>query len=214
MRQVSLFLAMICISACQVKTENDSSGADSLTVEQSNSAVVEEKSVSDNSEFNQYISGFKVATLPFSAINPDSLVIPPKLNDPSDFKVIRGDRAFYNWWFYKRISTDGKFVAVITIELNSVNNKVVVLETYTADGKNIDARVLDFGFEEYGNPAGSVNISSDLSIYIYAITTVAEYDENGNEISGTQKQKRFFINGRILEDGKIQLSETDSEFLK
>jgi len=212
MKQPIILLAILSFSSCQVKNSTDNTSIDSLNAVQD--SVPLQTKPSSNAEFTNYLSGFKAVALPFSAINPDSLSQSSEPNDQSIYKNIRGERAFRSWWFYKKITTDKNYIAVITVELNSINNFVAVLETYTPDGANIDARVLDFGFEEYGNPSGSVEIRKDLSISITATSLISQYDEGGNEIPNSQKRKLFSIDGKILDDGKIKLSETSDTFIE
>ena len=210
MKHLISLLWLLIIISCQKKSSQEV-GAGSDTVDLHKTEIA---NTVPSPEFKSYLSNFKSTALPLVALNPDSLAIPAKPNDESFFKSIRGDRAFFSWWPYRIISTNDKYIAVLTIELNNINNYVAVLETYAPDGNRIDAKVLDFGFEEYGNPSGSIEIRNDLSIYVYATSTIAEYDENENEIPGSQKRKLFFMEGKLLDDGKIQLSGVSDKILE
>jgi len=219
MRYLFIFSMLIIFCSCNndsIKSLNDDKN-DSITSGSDKSETNEIASENKN-DFESFLSNFVKTELPFIFKSYDFNMSDFTKFEGTKFKEIRGDRAFNSWWPYKQISVSEKFITVITVELNSINELVPILETYRPSGKIIDVKVLSFGWEEYTDYKDSVSINKDFSIYISGIVEKYEYDENREEIANTNISKFYYRDGKISDDGKIQLSkqmeqlkETDTE---
>jgi len=201
-----IFSLILMLSCRNAPTTESSIGSDSTQA--AADTIIEEKEAQVLTAFDEYLSLFPGATIPLVILNPDSLNSYKPDNDATLFSSFRGTTFFNSQWAAcKRIPSLENTVAVLTVENGLAYNKVLLLETYTPEGIPIDKKYLDFGFEENGDPAGSVEFKKDFSFHVFTKSEGVEYDENNNEIPGSQQVHKHSMQGKIQNDGKIQLSQ-------
>jgi hypothetical protein len=139
----------------------------------------------------------------------------------SDISVIALDPArdspfvTYNTLGYCSIPTNGKYFAIVT--LAAADCYIPVLSTYDEEGNKIDEQDIhiggcggDCGFtcEEY------MVINADYTIYTSDTISQYECDSLGNETPGTREHFVVYKTGRLLSNGKIELSGEMKKYLK
>lgn len=109
---------------------------------------------------------------------------------------------------YCTFAPNGKYFVAIT--LSPADCYVPDLYTYSEDGKLIDHKSIDIGgcgadccftCEEY------MVINADYTIYTSDTVSECRCDTAGNEIPGTMQHYVRYKKGRLLENGKIELSD-------
>ncbi|MDI9871744.1 hypothetical protein [Flectobacillus roseus] len=108
---------------------------------------------------------------------------------------------------YGHIVTNGNYLATITMTAGDCY--VPVLTTYKLTGEKIDQKTISVGGCGSGpgfNCEEFMIIRKDFSIYTSDSISTFEYDSLGNEIEGTRKYYVNYIKGKMLKNGKIEMS--------
>lgn len=207
MRQTLVILTIILFYSCQSNkdssTQSDKEKQENLTNKYSGFIQV-------NDEFTMYLDNFEKAELPITMkgclMNSDGL----KEFDGKKFSKYNSD----NSYAYRQISTNGTYIATITLGL--ADCILPVLTTYKPTGEIIDKKTIaigrcgfDCGFscEEY--------MSIDKNYSIYTSDTISTYvcDSLGNETPGTYEYYVAYRSGKLTKDGKIILSDEKKKIL-
>ncbi len=116
---------------------------------------------------------------------------------------------------YCTFQTNGDYYGVI--KLSAADCAVPILITYDKTGNIIDEKTIAIGYcgggpgfhcEEFAS------IKSDFSIYTSDTIMTAEIDSMGNEIKETNQNYIIYKKGRLLESGKIELTDTIRELIR
>lgn len=210
------FLFLITISlltAC--KTEAEKAPNDQTEGNLDNAETFSENQTSElpgsNEAFKKYLELFKKADLPLNIKGCRESEIELNVLDGKKFKQFNEDYSFS----YRQIPTNGSYIATVT--LGVADCYLPVLTTYKLNGQIIDKKTIAIGY--CGSGCGYsceefMSIAKDFSIY--ASDTVSTYncDSLGLEIPGTYEYYVIYKEGKLLPDGKIQLSEEIKEPLE
>lgn len=203
MRLMLHLLIVSFLFACQ-NIDNNSKRNENNTNQ--DSTFKEEESVFPkvNDDFSRYIEKFQETELPIT-IKGCSV-------DPSDFYEFDGElfRRYNedNSYPYLNIPTNGIYIALVTLGI--ADCYLPVLTTYKLNGEIIDEKTIaighcsgDCGFdcEEF------MTIKSDYSIYTADTISAYECDSDGKMIPETFEHYIVYREGKLLPDGKIQLSD-------
>jgi hypothetical protein len=128
-----------------------------------------------------------------------------------------GEFPNYNQGFsdaFAQIQTNGNYLA--TILLGYADCNVPVLTTYTYDGNIIDSKDIFIGdTDDVGySSLTSTTINKDFTIYVSDSIVVWKIDSLNREIAGTREEYVNYINGKMLENGKIELSKEQRKYIK
>ncbi len=110
---------------------------------------------------------------------------------------------------YCQIPTNGNFIATIT--LGVADCYLPVLTTYTLNGEIIDEKALaiGYGLVDCGHHTEDYMIlKKDYTIYVSDTLKVCECDSSYKIIEETCEQYVIYREGRLLSDGKIELTKT------
>ncbi|MFZ4413932.1 MAG: hypothetical protein ACOYOV_12685 [Bacteroidales bacterium] len=127
-----------------------------------------------------------------------------KLFDGNNFKKFNEDYSYA----YGQFTTNGDFIATIT--LSAADCYLPVITTYKPNGLIIDKQTIaiggcgsDCGFncEEY------MILKRDYSFYTSDTISVYDCDSLGNEIPGTYEYYVSYKKGKLLTDGKIEMTK-------
>lgn len=155
-----------------------------------------------NPEFNAFLEKIPSITLPVTirecSVNTQGLT-------KIDSNKFVSETVNYG---YGKLAPNNKYVAVIF--LASADCEIPVLVTYDKSGNKIDEKEINIG--GCGSDCGySCNeiMRIDQNNNIFTADTVSSYDCDslGNAIPGTEEHYVIYKQGRILETGKIELSE-------
>jgi hypothetical protein len=164
----------------------------------------------ENDEFASFLKHFKQAELP--------MVIKGCYEDIDGLTEFDGS-AFSTFtdayhFAYRQIPSNGDYIAVITLQ--TAECFIPVLTTFKPNGTIIDRKVIaigqcwhDCGYEceEY------MTIKSDYSIYTSDTITSCECDEMWEIIPETCQDFVIFKEGKLNNDGKIELSDETKKSL-
>ena len=115
---------------------------------------------------------------------------------------------------YCKFKTNGDFYAVIRLGLAECSLPSLI--TYDKNGHIIDEKEISIGY--CGSGPGfhceefSI-INKDFSIYTSDTISEANIDSLGNEIESTIRKYIIYKKGRLLESGKIELTDTIRQVL-
>lgn len=116
---------------------------------------------------------------------------------------------------YCTFSSNGDYVSVIYLGLAACTLPYLI--TYTPDGKKIDEGFLGIGgcgagpgfeCEEY------MTIRQDYSVYTSDTIISADVDSLGHNIKSSEKHYVVYKEGKILPNGKVQVSEEITKNLR
>ena len=110
---------------------------------------------------------------------------------------------------YRRFKTNGDYVAVVSLVMTECF--APVLTTWTKDGRQIDEQPIAIGY--CGSAPGYrcdefMRLDKDFILYTADTISSVELDNLGHEIPGTQQNYVYYRKGRLLNSGKIELSDT------
>jgi hypothetical protein len=199
MKYLGLFFSLLLFS-CQTST-------DKSRQEQADTSQFPKV----NDEFTLYLDNFKKLDLP--------LVIKGCNISSDGFKQFDGKQfAKYSDEYslaFGQIPTNGNYVATIT--LGAADCYLPVLTTYKLTGQKIDQKTIaiggcgsDCGFscEEF------MTLRKDFSFYTSDTISTYTCDSLGNETPGTYEYYVIYQKGKLLTDGKIEISKEIKQPLK
>ena len=203
MEKLILIIVIIISWSCQTKS-NGGSGAESLRSDSIAPQNLSEKVEPVNQEFEQFLAKFPRKELPISINGCEEDDENLYEFDGIKYNQFENERCFA----YCQIPTNTNFKAVITLGL--ADCYIPILTTYKPDGKVIDRKALSIGY--CGGDCGFtceeiMSISEDFKIYVADSIKSYECDSEGNEIPGTLEHYVVFKEGKLLPDGRIELSE-------
>ncbi len=154
--------------------------------------------------FGQFLEKYKEVELPLVVracnVNTDGL---ERYSDIDTLYMRQGTIP------YCRFKTNGDYVAVIS--LGMADCLLPVLTTWTKDGKQIDQQDIAIGYCGSG-PGFECDEFMTLDKYftLYTSDTISsvDIDSLGQEIQETKKKYVYYRKGRLLNSGKIELSDT------
>ena len=168
-------------------------------------------------QFKDYLKKFKNVNLPISikgcTSNFEKLI---ELNDYHYQNFIKHyiypeDQSY----IYSRVPTNGKYIATIT--LRATDCYLPVLTTYKPNGEIIDEKTIAIGYCGSGcgyNCEEFMQIKKDFSIYVSDTIRKYECDSLDEEIASTFEYYIIYKKGKLLSNGKIQLTEEIKRNLK
>lgn len=190
---LGLTISLGCGQTTNDKVENN--GKDNTNNESEFPAV--------NDEFSGYLDNFKKIELPITIkgcnISSDGF----KQFDGNKFKKYADEYSLA----YGQIPTNGNYVATIT--LGAADCYLPVLTTYKLNGHVIDQKTIaiggcgsDCGFscEEF------MTLKKDFSFYTSDTVSTYTCDSLGNETPGTYEYYVIYMKGKLLTDGKIEMT--------
>lgn len=208
-----LFLLIILImffQSCKyVKTNDNATICDTTVLTKTNN--LNNNIPLGNNEFSNYLKYFSHATLPIiikgCSINVDKLF---------EFQANESRKFNKDYSYaYCQMPTNGNFIA--TIALGVADCYLPVLTTYTLKGEIIDKKVLSIGYGEIDcgeHTEDYMILEKDYKIYISDTINICECDSSYNVIEETCEQYVIYKKGRLLPDGKIELTEEIRKNLK
>ena len=208
---ITLLIALIFVSCDRSAKQNDGNN-DTLQLEQKDSIV-------ENNEFQQYLSYFKKMDLPITIYHCnydlyDSLNL-HKFSSQEYNKYIGDYSNYYEedvCAAFAQIPTNGDFLA--TILFGYLDCYLPILTTYTYDGKEIDSKNLSIGYsqdinEQFPSSDKVENYDStdSLSLEIYKDFTIYVSNCHTFWLDGEIEEIIVYKEGKILKDGKIEISK-------
>jgi hypothetical protein len=206
MKKIIYILTIVILTACQTNNENNkrTSNDDKSKhlLKDTNNSKQDFPEVKD--ELTAYLENFKKADLPIKIkgcqVNTNGLV-------EFDGKRFKKFNEYYSY-AYRQIPTNGNYIATITLGVADCFQPV--LTTYKPNGDIIDSKTIAIGYcgidcgyscEEF--------MSIDKNYEIYVSDTISSYecDSIGNEIPGTYEYYVIYKEGKLLTEGKIQLTD-------
>jgi len=208
MKKIIFILIIPLLTACQTKTEKDTNNGTAENIEKTETLS---KIHEMNEEFTAYLKLFKKTDFP---INIKGCLENEKgLNilDGKKFKQFNEDYSFS----YKQIPTNGNYIATIT--LGVADCYLPVLTTYRLNGQIIDRKTIAIGY--CGSDCGYsceefMSISKNFKIYTSDTISSYDCDSLGLEIPETYEYYVIYKEGKLLKDGKIQLTDEIKKPLK
>lgn len=206
MRKIVFILTISVLTACQTKTEKDTDNGEADNLE--NAQLLNENQTNAfpevNEEFSTYLGLFKKTDLPIHIKGCLENEIGLYEFDGKKFKQFNEDFSFS----YRQIPTNGNYVATIT--LGVADCYLPVLTTYRPSGEIIDKETIAIGY--CGSDCGYsceefMSISKDFKIYTSDTISTYKCDSLGLEIPGTYEYYVVYKEGKLLTDGKIQLTD-------
>jgi hypothetical protein len=191
------FIFSLFLFSCQTNP-------DKTVAEHSDNTINEVKFPRVNDEFTLYLNNFKKLALP--------IVIKGCLIRPYGFKEFDG-KHFSNYaqeysLAYGQIPANGNYVATIT--LGAADCYLPVLTTYKLNGQIIDQKTIaiggcgsDCGFtcEEF------MTLKKDYSFFTSDTISTYTCDSLGKETPGTYEYYVSYRKGKLLADGKIEMTD-------
>jgi len=195
--KVIIYIFIIFLFACQFNPGNNRE-----CTEKDTHAKEDQSLVTDS--FSIYLSNFKELNLP--------VVIKPCRDEPKNlvsfdgqkFKKYRKDIGFA----YGQIPTNGDYIAIITLGISDC--LLPVLTTYKTDGQIIDEKTISIGY--CGFDCGYdcrefMTLEEDYVIFVSDTINTYECDSLGYEILGTREHYVIYKKGRLLNNGRIELTD-------
>lgn len=165
----------------------------------------------ENEKFATFLENFKKVNLPLEIkgcyVNPDGLME----FVGSEFSEFVEPYSFA----YMQIPASGNYIAVLSLQ--AADCLIPVLSTFKPDGQLIDRKYIAIGYcgqdcgftcEEY------MTIQTDFSMFTSDTITSCKCDDMWEVIPETCEQYVIFKKGKLLSDGKIELSDETKEPLK
>lgn len=165
---------------------------------------------STNNAFSSYLLNFKKISLPIVIKGCKIKESDFTYFDPKKFTQFTED-----FLAYGQIPTNGKYIATLT--LGAADCYLPILTTYDLSGKKIAQETIaiggcgsDCGFtcEEF------MTLKKDLSFYTSDTISTYDCDSLGNETPGTYEYYVIFRKGKLLSNGKIEISKEIKSKLK
>ncbi len=158
----------------------------------------------ENDEFASFLKHFKQTELPVAVKGCYEDIDGLTEFDGSNFSQFTDAYHFS----YKQIPSNGNYIAVISLQI--ADCFIPVLTTYKPDGTIIDKKVIAIG--QCGHDCGYeceefMTIKADYSIYTSDTITSCECDDMWEIIPGTCEDFVIYKEGKINNDGKIELSD-------
>jgi hypothetical protein len=212
MKIITLTLILIVFYSCGSKDETT---IESKTTLKDSTNVVNQTDLPV--DFKDYLIKFKNADLPISidgcSYDFENMI---ELNDKQYRKFINhdlypNDQSF----FYKRIPSNGNYITTIT--LRATDCFLPVLTTYNTRGEIIDEKTIAIGY--CGSDCGFnceefMTIKKDFSIYVSDTISRYQCDSLAEEIASTHEYYVIYKKGKLLSNGKIQLTNEIKKNLK
>jgi hypothetical protein len=162
-----------------------------------------------SSDFQQFLSHFNKVDLPITIYHCSSDA------DENLYHFAKKEYEYIDTEFrsaYAQIPTNGDYIAIIT--LAPAECMLPILTTLSFDGKIIDETQLAVGG---GADCGfidnmSVTIAADFSIYVCDSTISYDCDSIGEEIKDTRSEYVLYQEGKLLTNGKIELSKEKKKY--
>ena len=163
-------------------------------------------------QFNVFLAKFKSRQLPIRIRGCDEMIYPDsaKLDYGRDtvLETLQG-------YAYGTIKTNGDYTAVIS--LAAADCLLPTLTTFSKEGKKIDEKTIAIG--QCGSGPGftcheTMIIGSDYSLFTSDTITTEEVDSLGEVVPSTAISYVIYRKGKILANGKIELSEEITDSLK
>jgi hypothetical protein len=200
---ILIFTISISVS-CQTKKDIENGVADNIENEDKLSKIQSTAFPAVNEEFSSYLENFKKTDLPIYIKGCRERTKGLIEFDGIRFKQFNEDYSYS----YRQIPTNGKFVATIT--LGVADCYLPVLTTYKLNGKIIDRKTIAIGY--CGSDCGYsceefMTITNDFKLYTSDTVSTYECDSLGLEIPGTYEHYVIYKEGKLLTDGKIQLTD-------
>ncbi|MFD2543747.1 hypothetical protein ACFSSB_15580 [Lacinutrix gracilariae] len=197
MNRILLLALIVLILSC--KSENKDEHKLKIEFEESTS-----ETLNFDDKFQAFITQFPEIETPIKikACDDDFSNL-QKLNEKTN--LIK--RKEQNYIFCK-IKTNGTYVAIITLE--ETECYMPVLTTFKPNGEKISSENLMIGLcgsDPCFECEELMEIDNDLNIYIAFNSRYFDCDENGQEIEGTEKTEVIYRNGKLTENGIIELTE-------
>lgn len=191
-----IFIVIIFITSCHTTADKSANNDKYINQNKGQFPAV-------NDKFSGYLDNFKRIELPVIIkgcyISSDSF----KQFDGSKFKKYTDEYSLA----YGQIPTNGNYVATIT--LGAADCYLPILTTYKLNGQVIDKKTIaiggcgsDCGFtcEEF------MTLKKDFSFYTSDTISTYTCDSLGKETPGTYEYYVSYMKGKVLTDGKIEMS--------
>lgn len=204
--KLPIFLLVFSVMSCQTKS-SDKSTENQTDKKQTEKIIFPQV----NDDFDGYLRSFEKAQLPIEIkgceLNTKGLT---EFNGETYNKYVE-DYSFS----FKQIPTNGNFIA--TISLGAADCFLPMLTTYRLTGDKIDQKTIAIGY--CGSDCGYsceefMTVKADYSIYVSDTISSSDCDSLGNIIPGTTENYVIYKSGKLLENGKIELSEETRKELK
>ncbi|MCX2745641.1 hypothetical protein OO013_17295 [Mangrovivirga sp. M17] len=211
-----IFFQLVCIIffvSCSQRSDNKNKieeSADTITIasksdddpKSQNNKQTELPEV--NEEFNSFLENFKKSELPIEIKGCSGGYTGDLMFDGNRFEQFIDLDAYS----YIQIPSSGNFITVISLGIADCLYPIV--NTYKLNGDKIDQKIVSIGYcgsdcgytcEEY------LTIKNNYSIYVADTISSSECDSLGSIIPETTKNYIIYKEGKILDNGKIKLSE-------
>ncbi|WP_181308931.1 hypothetical protein [Rufibacter sp. XAAS-G3-1] len=206
MKKYLILIFTVLLYSCQTE------GSKEKTVTSLVNEVQEQPTVAKPSEeFESYLKLFPKTQLPIIIkgcyIERKGL----KEFDGNEFKSYEDQYSLS----YKSIPTNGDYTAIIS--LGAADCYLPILTTFKPNGEKIDSKTIAIGY--CGSDCGYtceefMTIRKDFSVYVSDTITSAECDTLSNIIPGTTEKYVIYKTGKLLQDGRIELTEEIKKILK
>ena len=204
-----LILLFLCFHSCKDVKNNNLTISENVIAISDTTVSTEKADLNDNrvtnNEFLNYLKHFNHKTLPIE-MKGCSMDVDDLFEFPQD--DLRKFNVNYSY-AYCQIPTNGNFIATIT--LGVADCYLPVLTTYTLNGEIIDEKALaiGYGLVDCGHHTEDYMIlKKDYTIYVSDTLKVCECDSSYKIIEETCEQYVIYREGRLLSDGKIELTKT------
>ncbi len=191
---------MIILGGCRKGNEGNSK----IESKKSEKPISETQEVND--QFQVFMDQFPKVELPL-IINGclDEILELPKL----DFEIsseYSSDAKYEH--IYGIIPSNGNYITTIT--LGSADCFIPIITTYRLNGERINSKPISIGYcgpDPCYECIESMTIKSDYRIYVADTIKTYDCDKNYNAIVGTERIKVVYKEGKLNENGVIELTE-------
>jgi len=206
MKRILLIITLVLISSCKSENKNDKS-----LISEHQDAITEIPKVND--QFQAFIDQFPTKTLPIK-INgcTDEILDLPKLDIKLSSEYSK-DAEYEH--IYGIIPSNGNYISTIT--LGEADCFVPILTTYKLNGERIDSKPINIGYcgpDPCYECVENMTINSEYRIYVADTIKTSDCDDNFNSIAGTEKIKVVYKEGKLTENGVIELSKEIEKKIK
>lgn len=203
MKRILLLITLILISSCKSENKKDKS----LTT-QRQETITEIPKVND--KFQAFIDQFPTKILPIK-INgcTDEILDLPKLDIKLSSEYSKDSEYEH---IYGIIPSNGNYITTVT--LGEADCFVPILKTYKLNGKKIDSKTINIGYcgsDPCYECVENMTINSDYRIFVSDTITTYDCDDNFDTISGTEKIKVVYKEGKLTQNGIIELTKENEK---
>ncbi|MDJ1497161.1 hypothetical protein QNI19_29755 [Cytophagaceae bacterium DM2B3-1] len=211
MKLVLLSLLILLLWSC------DSTQEESIAESSKGSEIqLQKKSGEEKESFDAYLKNFKKVSLPINIKACEPNIEDLITFDNKEFEAYRANKSFSPDAViaFRQIPVNGNYVAVIS--LGYADCLLPILTTYRKNGVKIDEKTIAIGY--CGSDCGYsceefMTLQNDFSIYTSDTVTSSDCDSLGNIVPGTTEKYVIYRKGRLLSNGKIELSNEIKELL-